>query len=275
MIDAYVLLTPVLLLGVVSLLVFVGCDIVLGLKRLDTPQGVTATTRSQRVDLTWVGHSDAEEYFVYRHQGTANPVKIGTVPKTTTSYRDTDGLVDGMEYLYAVSFHDGDEEGPKSNPPIKAIPNPIAFVETIMLTTARNDFTGFVGMGIQVGSEDLDVVQLGRPFGLGNTRIHKIKIVDAANNAEVGSVMLDTNQLPRSIGDFQYTQLAQKVTLTAGRIYYILSQETNGQDQFYRHDAVVTTTDVASLVGAFFEQTPGMILQDETPPRIYPVDFKY
>ena len=275
MIDSFVLLTPVLLLAVVSLLVFVGCDVVLGLKRVETPQNVTATTRSQRVDLAWSGHPDANEYFVYRHQGTANPVKIGTVMKPTTSYRDTNGLVDGMEYLYAVSLHDGDEEGPKSNPPIKAIPNPLAFVQTIMLTTARNDFTGFVGMGIQVGSEDLDIVQLGRPFGLGNTRIHKIKIVDAASNAELGSVMLDTNQLPRSIGDFQYAPLPQKVTLTAGGIYYILSQETNGQDQFYRHDAVATTTDVASLVGAYFEQTPGTISQDETPPRIYPVDFKY
>ena len=274
MIDAYVLLTPVLLLGVVSLLVFLGCDVVMGLKRLDTPQAVTATTRSQRVDLTWTGHPDATEYYVYRHQGSASAVKIGTVVKPMTAYRDTDGLVDGMEYLYQVSLHDGDEEGPKSDS-IKAIPNPIAFVETIMLTTARNDFTGFVGMGIQVGPEDLDIVQLGRPFGLGNTRIHKIKIVDAATKAEVGSVMLDTNQLPRSIGDFQYAALPQKVTLTAGRIYYILSQETNGQDQFYRHDAVVTTTSVATLVGAFYEETPGTILQDETPPRIYPVDFKY
>ncbi|HEX2721759.1 MAG TPA: fibronectin type III domain-containing protein [Gemmatimonadaceae bacterium] len=273
MIDSFVLLTPILILVVVSLLVFVGCDVVFGLDRLDKPTGFAATTRSQRVDLTWNPYPNAEKFYVWRREGQGDHEKIATKSGSETFHKDTDGLVNDTEYFYQLSVVlDGDEGDRTADLP--ATPNPVSFVKTKTLTTARNDFTGSVGMSIVVAGEDLDVVTLGRPYALGNVQTHTLKIVDELSKAVIASVMLDTMQLPRSVGDFQYAPLPAPVTLTAGRTYYILSSEVSGGDQFYRHDATVTTTEVAAVGGAIFEQA-GTFMQDETAPRVYPVDLQY
>ncbi|MEO8577591.1 MAG: hypothetical protein ABI556_12855 [Gemmatimonadales bacterium] len=277
MIDFFVLLTPIIMIVVVSLVVFVGCDVAFGLKRVPIPFGLAAKTRSQRVDLTWIGINQAKKYKLWRHQGVAVPELLETVLHPQTFFVDTKDLVDGMEYLYQISMIDGDGDESGKSDPVNATPNPVNFIQMLTLTTARNNFTGFVGMGLQVGADDLDIVEIGRPFGVGNMQTHKIKIIDAAAaNAELGSVMVDTTKPPRSVGQFQYLPLAQKVTLAAGGTYYILSEETSGGDDFYRHDATVgLATNVATVLGAYFEQPPGTFTQDMQAPMIYPVDFKY
>jgi len=70
---------------------------------MSLPTGLLASPASPtRIDLTWVGVSNATSYRIYRSSdGQATSTVIATVPAGTTSYADT-GLSSSQEYCYWV-----------------------------------------------------------------------------------------------------------------------------------------------------------------------------
>ena len=103
----------------------------------------------------------------------------------------------------------------------------------------RNDFSGFVGTQLTVGSSPLSVTSVGRACFAGNSRSHTVKIVQAATGADVASAMVDMSNC--TLGQFAYASLASAVTLQPGARYYLVSQETAGGDTWYNHVAIATT----------------------------------
>src|SRR4051812_30997125 len=187
MIDSFVLLAPLLLLPVVALVAFVGCDWFFGLDRVDdplmTPVNFTATPGNNQVTLSWDPVDNAASYLVKR--GTMSGVYQSPFdPTTGTSFTDTTAI-NGTTYYYVViaqsdsNYQDsGISEEKDATPSAGAL---IPFIRSVMLTTtARVD--GWYGMAIQIGGNDLVVRELGRIFAPGNGLIHIIKIVDSAGN---------------------------------------------------------------------------------------------
>jgi hypothetical protein len=109
-------------------------------------------------------------------------------------------------------------------------------------TNLRQDFSGWVGSSLRVGTADLTVSALGRVVVAGNTASHAVKLVDAATGLDVSgtSVSVDTAGAPA--GNFKYTNLAAPVTLRANTDYYLVSEETAGGDTWYDFDTHQTTT---------------------------------
>jgi len=100
MIDSFVILAPILLLGVVALLGFVGCEFA---GTLSEPQNLLATAGNARVALSWDPVSSASAYKV--HRGTTSGGPYPDVIGTTTaapSYTDSP-LTNGTTYYYVVS----------------------------------------------------------------------------------------------------------------------------------------------------------------------------
>src|SRR5204862_264306 len=121
-----------------------------------------------------------------------------------------------------------------------------------VLGTLRNDYTGFVGMEISVGSSPLTVSALGRIFVTGNSGTHIVKLVNAATGADVIGGSVSVGMSGGTAGQFKYATLSSPVVLAAGTSYHILSRETAGGDFWSNIDATVSTTSVATeLSGAW------------------------
>jgi hypothetical protein len=144
------------------------------------------------------------------------------------------------------------------------------------LGTAHNDFSGFAGMRFVVGSRPLNVTALGRIVAGGNSGTHTVKLVNAANGADVpgGAVSVSTGS--GTAGQFQYTSLAVPVVLPAGQTYYLVSQETSGGDTWYYDDTIVTTSAVATETSGIWGYGQGQWYLNGYGGQSYgPVDFKY
>lgn len=114
------------------------------------------------------------------------------------------------------------------------------FVSGHGMTTLRNDYTGWLGMEINVGSSAMTVNQLGRWVVPGNSGTHIVKLVDATTGIDLASASVATAGAPSD--QFKYTPLPSVVTLPANSTYYVLSQETQGGDQWYDFSKPATGT---------------------------------
>ena len=106
----------------------------------------------------------------------------------------------------------------------------------------RNDFSGFVGMKLTIGTVPVTITALGRIFVAGNTGTHIVKLVRAADGADVPGGSVSISMVGGTAGQFQYSLLATPVTLPANTSYYLVSQEAGGGDKWYDHGTISTTS---------------------------------
>jgi uncharacterized repeat protein (TIGR01451 family) len=107
----------------------------------------------------------------------------------------------------------------------------------------RNNFTGWVGMKLTVGTNPLSVTSVGRICVAGNSGTHTVKFVYPSTGEDVtgSSALVEMAQCPP--GQFVYAPLASSITLQANTSYYLVSEEVSGGDQWYDHGAIAVTAD--------------------------------
>lgn len=141
---------------------------------------------------------------------------------------------------------------PTPTPP----PGGTSFVTAKTLSgNKRNNSNLPLGMMFTVGGSDITVTQLGRCFITGNAGTHTLQIVKASDKSVVTSVQIDMSQGSADSLGFKYATLTQSATLKANTAYYMTSSETNGGDQWYDYDSVLTTTNAASVNNAEYYDT--------------------
>lgn len=106
------------------------------------------------------------------------------------------------------------------------------------LTTTLSTPAAAVGYSFTVESKNVAVYELGRYVAPGDTRTHRLHLIRADNRQEVATVVVDTSD--GTVGEYVYGALATPVMLTAGKTYYLLSEETRGRDPFYDQDTMLT-----------------------------------
>jgi hypothetical protein len=279
MTDVYLLATPFLVLGVLALVRFVGCDLVFPLHDVplvDPPQNVVARPGNASITLTWDPLPDAQSYVVKRSEVSGGPYDV-TIAVPVESQTVTDSpLTNGTTYFYVVAGVKGNTEG---TPSVEVSATPAqAFVTFKTLGTVRNDFTGVVGMLIQVAGTPLAIVGLGRVLVPGNSGAHVVKVVDAATNADVpgATVTVDTAAPLVTSNDFVYGILPAPIVLAANAGYYVVTHETAGGDQWFNNDTTVVTAAVASVTSAVFSDEVSPFVRDLAPGHSYgPVDILF
>lgn len=131
-------------------------------------------------------------------------------------------------FLYKVGRTETQAQNERSS-----LPSPIggdsSGVAAEILGTLRNDFTGYVGCMFTAGST-LTVNSLGRWVVLGNTRSHRVEIVDSGDGAVVASAVVETSG--QAAGKFAYAALGAPVNLAPNHGYYLVSLETKGSDSW-------------------------------------------
>lgn len=254
MADSYLLLTPLLMLGVFALVRFIGCHLIFKLDPVHLvprpPDGLTATAGNHAVELTWQPSPDGGPYRVKSGETAGGPYP--TSHDTTDTFFSDTGLTNGITVFYVVVAVGETDESDPSN---EASATPAQGLVTSSVTgTLRNDFTGVAGALIRVAASPLFAVGLGRMFFQGNTGAHAMKIVDASTNVDVpnAATMVDLTSPTAQAGTFVYGLFPSPVMLNPNTEYYIVSAETSGGDRFADLDTTVFTTGDAAVVSAVF-----------------------
>ncbi|MBV8906784.1 MAG: hypothetical protein JOZ22_24350, partial [Acidobacteriia bacterium] len=117
---------------------------------------------------------------------------------------------------------------------------------------------------------------LGRMVASGNTGTHTVKIA-GSNGQDITGASVTIATSGKTAGSFAYAALSAPVTLIPGGVYYIISSETAGGDQWYASDTVQTAAD-ASIIAAVWGTGPPdpYISVSGTATSPYgPLDFQY
>lgn len=277
MIDSFVLLTPILMLPVVVLLAFVGCDWVFGLDRVEPKIPIlTGVAGNARVDLSWREDPNSGKFRVKRGTESGSHTLIAEVDYGTYEFSDTNVLNDTTYYYVVTAF--GGEDG-ETDPSNEVAVRPQAEVVTTFVTSATLGgtaaATGLFGMAVTIGPNPVTVKALGRGFVSGNTQIHVVKIVDATTKADVPNAAVAVFTSGGLAGQVNYAALATPVTLNANTAYYIVSQEMASGDRFYNHDTAIMTTSVATVTSSV-NGNGTTYNEDSGPGMSYAlVDFQY
>ncbi len=243
------------------------------------PPNLTANAQDDRIALDWDTAAQAVSYRVKRAVAAGGPYSVIATALTNTAYLDS-GLTPGARYYYVVTAVNAFGESAASNEANAAANSQgttvaAAFVTGVTLGTARNNFSGWVGMRITPG-EALTVLELGRFFVSGNSRTHSLKIVDAVTGLDVQNGSVTFSMAGGVAGQFKYGALPAPVTLLAQRPYFIVSQESAGGDWWHDYDTRLETASAASCDGAVYF---GSGYPWTTIPNVHrsyvPVNFKY
>jgi len=284
--DSYLLLTPLLVLGVLALIRFIGCNWFFGLDEtilgLPGPGVIQIVPGDLSVTLNWdYDPGDAVSFTVIYGTVMGGPYPDEVMLLSGSSFQHSvtvNGLVNGTQYFFVITSETSSSDvGIFDSAEVSGTPGITSFIVTTALGQARNDFAGLLGMAIAVGPADLIVTQLGRIVGPANVQSHVLSIVEAGpGGATIASV---TIQMPAGlVGDYAFVVLPQPVTLLALRQYFIVSREAAGGDIW--HDLptnVVTTTNVASITSGVSNEdaVPGFLLSGGPGQLYVPVNFRY
>ena len=267
--DAYLALTPFLVLGIIGLVRFIGCNWIWDLEptvaEVKPVDALEAEPADRRVELTWT-YLSTENITGFRVDVTGGDADA--VPPLGASARSVTvtGLTNGTLYTFSVVAERGTDASAAAI--IQATPGVTSFVKDDPPITgmARNNYSGFVGMEIMVGPNPIRVTQLGRIVAPSNSGVHQVKIVSPVTTPEGQPVdgidVVSTNvttiaQLDGSnIGKFEWTPLPQPVTLEANKIYFVVSAEMTGGDLWYEQQPLQTTA-VAALLFSTNTLPPG------------------
>jgi alpha-galactosidase len=104
----------------------------------------------------------------------------------------------------------------------------------------RNDFSGWVGMKLSIRTYPIVVSSLGRVCVAGNSMTHSVKFVNAGDGSDVPGASASLNLAGCTPGQFVFAAITP-VTLPAGAVYYLVSQETQGGDRWYDQGRISAT----------------------------------
>jgi fibronectin type 3 domain-containing protein len=212
------------------------------------PTGVTASdgTFVNAVRITWNASMGATSYEVYR-DGTL----LGSSPGPP--YDDAPGDVSVHQYMIRAKNDCGASAGDASDAGHVSCncctPAPL-FLPDGGPPGTRNTQDGWVGMRFQVQANPLVVRALGRIYANGNTQNHELRLILAAKNTIVASVLWTAaggmqNQV-------RYATLPSPVILAANTEYYIASKESSTGDLSYNYNMVAAPTGDASVISPVY-----------------------
>ena len=293
--DTYLLLTPLLVFVIVGLLRFIGCVLLVRPNSPGAPFQLMTQPFDHRIELSWLASGVVDHFKIEFGTQQGGPytetenVPVGTMRFSAEKLHDDSPLPNGVRFFFRIR-----SEGQDGNSPYSVEVSDVAgvtpFVQSRVLPVeTRNDWQGWLGMGIQMGASPILVTQLGRIKLPLNTGSHELKLVEGiANNAIVdlgASVTLDLNGAVADADGFVYAALSNPIELLPQRIYYVLTHEVAGGDESYGNTlgstlTTVQTTGVASAIGAVFfndlEPASGYRVGTGAPNQIFgPVNFRY
>ncbi len=282
--DSYLLLTPVLMLLVVALVGFVGCDALFGIDHVPDPEpaldpvtGVSLVPRDQAVDVDWSDYPNATAYTVHWGTNPGDHPNSHTLAQGETRPFPVDQLQNGITFYFIVTATVGTKETPDSEeqstvPGIYGVPTNL--IETATFGAPRK-FDGQMGIGIVIGAKRIQAIGVRRAVVAGNSQVHRVRIIDKASGMEVAGGDVPTAGV--GAGAFAQADVTPGRILDANTTYYILSDESGTGDEFFdASNSLISTTMAVSRQFAAYGDFAGTYVESPVNKQAYgPVDIIY
>ncbi|MBP1595591.1 MAG: exported protein of unknown function [Acidobacteria bacterium] len=211
------------------------------------PTGVAASdgTYVNSVRITWNASMGATAYDVYR-DGTLVGSSAGP------PFDDAPGEFSVHQYLVRAKNDCGASAGSASDAGHVSCNccTPAPLLTDGALATTRNKSAGWVGVRFLVRSDPLVVRALGRIFTKGDSQNHELRLIHAATNSTVASVLWTASGGVHN--RVHYAELPAPVILAANTEYFLASKETPEGNLSYNCDTVATTTSAAGVISAVY-----------------------
>ncbi len=242
-----------------------------------TQQPQSATVTAGQAATFSVSASGAGLGYQWQSQAPGSSIFSNIPNATSSSYTTpvTQQSDNGMQFRCVVSNGTGSTTSNAATLTVQPAGSNAAFVTGKVLGTLRNDYSGWVGMKILVGSAPVTVTSLGRLMVSGNSGTHVVKIVQASNGVDVAGGSASVGLAGGSPGNFVYAPLSTAITLNANTAYYLVTQETAAGDQWYDYNTTVQTTNVASVPLAVYSSGASYVTTGLAGQTYGPVDFQY
>lgn len=288
MIDPYVLLTPILMLGVLALIRFVGCNWWFDIEETqlveEEVEGLLAKAGDSYVLLTW-GYTTgmATKFVVHYGPDSGGPYStMDVLPSGSYEHsKFVPSLSNGTTYYFKVQVVTANNSSDINQAvEVSAQPHVTDFLTVTSPGANRQDFDGWVGMAILVRAEPIIVTQLGRWAVITNASAHDVRIVEASSNQTVAMVTVP----PGTAGGFTFVQLSARAELLPGGLYYVVSQESAGGDPFLNYPTLVEplgqamNMNVAKVLASVYSNmtTPDNFILNGNQNETYgPLNFRY
>jgi YD repeat-containing protein len=164
---------------------------------------------------------------------------------------------------------------PAPAPVFQSQDTPQPFVTGMTLGALRTDSPGWAGFRMTTGAQPLTLTSLGRLCSPGNSLLHELRLIRAADNVVVASTGVSMSGC--AVNQFRYESLSSPVTLAANTSYLVVSYEAGG-DAF--HDwtgTALTTTSAATVSHGVYTTNGGQTwgAAGSTGSSYVPVGFEY
>jgi hypothetical protein len=126
-----------------------------------------------------------------------------------------------------------------------------AFITAYSGSDVRNNYSGWVGTQMTIGSSSLNVTSVGRLCLPGNSATHTVKFTNASTAQDVAGGSAAVNMAGCTAGQFIYAALTAPISLQAGVSYYLTSLEVSGGDTWYDYGAV-SATSAATITNSYY-----------------------
>jgi hypothetical protein len=125
------------------------------------------------------------------------------------------------------------------------------FITAYSGSDVRNNYSGWVGTQMTIGSSSLNVTSVGRLCLAGNSGTHTVKFTNASTAQDVAGGSAAVNMAGCTAGQIIYAVLTAPISLQAGVSYYLTSLEVSGGDTWYDYGAV-TATSAATITNSIY-----------------------
>ncbi len=302
MIDSFVLLAPIYLLGVIALVGFVGCAQVIGVDDWrpqggpppeaptppQAPTNVHGTPSDGVVTLFWDPYPPALLFEIdrkiappgpppasYDFLDSVTPAELPTTVDGFLAYEDHT-VTNGITYHYVVRAMTGDGTSENSGD-IEATPksNFGPFVMQFAAGTPRLGEDGWFGFAFVAVAQGVTVQKLGRFYSPSDSGTHEINIIEGASLQVLGTATVSPASEP--LDGFMYADVKPSpVDLKPNDEYFVVSHEALGGDEFLTQDTTVTTRPEADVTNAIESATLVAFSPAGGPNHVYgPVNFQY
>ena len=155
---------------------------------------------------------------------------------------DSTSVNDGQHELKVVASNGASTVVGSSSVTVNVLntitPNGSPFITGQSPGPLRNNYSGFVGFAFTVGANPIQVTSLGRITVAGNSGVHTLKLVNAADGSTVPGASVSLSMAGAAAGQYKFAAFPDPITLLANSAYYLVSQESLGGDQWFDYGSV-------------------------------------
>jgi hypothetical protein len=170
-------------------------------------------------------------------------------------YSASTGVFEWDFFAFGIITNATSRYGTVPMPTVAATPVPFPLLNALVLYDEANYTTGVVGMAFSSES-NINLTALGRWITAGNAQAHTVYLEDSNGNV-IGSVYLNATAVSGAPPDqMLYGNLGSPILITAGDLYFLMSSETNGGDNWWGPNDSVYPNFLINVLGPVWGTGP-------------------